>query len=332
MKKRVEFVDVLRGVSIILMIMGHLGFGYYFDYYIHAFHMPIWFFLAGYFQSNYKLNICFIKQKARKLIIPYLFWGLFQYPIWLLFNHNANDKFEPLINLFWINTNLVMPVAGALWFLTCLFFAELLFLFMQKCILHSVSKIFFLIVMISLGYLFPTFFHIRLPWAIDVALISLGLISLGYLIKIYYQNSTIYRIFNLSFGKSIIVGIFNVIGIFCNGYVNLRTGEYSCFTFFWINSVIAIITLWNLSRIIYIKFNEKIIIKELRFIGRNSLIYLVLNQLFVLIINMTINHIEITNLVVIYTLRLVGLVVIVIILHYISLFLNNKKIAWVIGK
>lgn len=45
--KRVEYFDIFRGLGIILMIMGHIGFGRYFDYFIHAFHMPMFFFAGG---------------------------------------------------------------------------------------------------------------------------------------------------------------------------------------------------------------------------------------------------------------------------------------------
>lgn len=48
-KCRVEYVDLFRGIGIIIMIMGHIGFGRLFDHYIHAFHMPMFFFASGYF-------------------------------------------------------------------------------------------------------------------------------------------------------------------------------------------------------------------------------------------------------------------------------------------
>ena len=48
-KNRVEWMDVFRGTGIILMIMGHIGFGDHFDIFIHAFHMPMFFFISGFF-------------------------------------------------------------------------------------------------------------------------------------------------------------------------------------------------------------------------------------------------------------------------------------------
>ena len=48
-KKRVEFIDIFRAWGILLMVMGHIGFGSCFDHYIHAFHMPMFYFVSGYF-------------------------------------------------------------------------------------------------------------------------------------------------------------------------------------------------------------------------------------------------------------------------------------------
>lgn len=43
MKKRIAYIDILRGIGILLMVMGHVGFGSRFSHYIHAFHMPLFF-------------------------------------------------------------------------------------------------------------------------------------------------------------------------------------------------------------------------------------------------------------------------------------------------
>ena len=48
MKKRIEYIDVYRGLGIILMIMGHIYFGKLFDIFIHAFHIPMFFIIDYY--------------------------------------------------------------------------------------------------------------------------------------------------------------------------------------------------------------------------------------------------------------------------------------------
>ena len=69
-------IDIYRAYGIVLMIMGHIGFGENFDHFIHAFHMPMFFFISGFF---FKDDITNVKQyavnKAKKLLIPYFVFG-----------------------------------------------------------------------------------------------------------------------------------------------------------------------------------------------------------------------------------------------------------------
>lgn len=52
-KNRVNYIDMFRAFGILMMIMGHIKFGSLFDKWIHAFHMPMFFFVSGwFFRSN----------------------------------------------------------------------------------------------------------------------------------------------------------------------------------------------------------------------------------------------------------------------------------------
>lgn len=44
---RLDWLDMVRAVGIILMVAGHIGFGKIFDHYIHAYHMPLFFLFQG---------------------------------------------------------------------------------------------------------------------------------------------------------------------------------------------------------------------------------------------------------------------------------------------
>ena len=80
-KARIDYIDVFRALGIILMIMGHIKFGGYFDKWIHAFHMPMFFFVSGWF-FNRKQNVGRqILKKTRTLLIPYVVFAIGQ---WLL--------------------------------------------------------------------------------------------------------------------------------------------------------------------------------------------------------------------------------------------------------
>lgn len=41
MKQRIEYLDIFMAVGIVLMIMGHVGFGKVFNFYIHALYIVL---------------------------------------------------------------------------------------------------------------------------------------------------------------------------------------------------------------------------------------------------------------------------------------------------
>ena len=46
-KKRIEWVDISKGIAIILMIIGHSGIPHFLNNWIYSFHMPFFFFISG---------------------------------------------------------------------------------------------------------------------------------------------------------------------------------------------------------------------------------------------------------------------------------------------
>ena len=82
-RTRLIYMDIFRGIGIILMVMGHIGFGNVFDYFIHAFHMPMFFFVSGFFftskPSDEVCTLDFMKRKCKTLLVPYFIWGIFHY-------------------------------------------------------------------------------------------------------------------------------------------------------------------------------------------------------------------------------------------------------------
>ena len=75
-KSRMDYIDIYRAFGIILMVMGHIGFGGKFDKFIHAFHMPMFFFISGFFYKEKCLDIKkYAVDKAKKLLTPYFVFG-----------------------------------------------------------------------------------------------------------------------------------------------------------------------------------------------------------------------------------------------------------------
>jgi len=76
MSKRIEYIDIARGIGILLVVLGHNDFGYIspFGYkVIYSFHMPLFFLLSGYFLNASIPFFEFLKKRFNSLLKPYLF-------------------------------------------------------------------------------------------------------------------------------------------------------------------------------------------------------------------------------------------------------------------
>ena len=81
MKKRINWVDALKGFGIILVVIGHAGCPNWLVRWIYIFHMPLFFLLSGLMakESEYLRGGQWIKRKTRSLLWPYLIFGILEF-------------------------------------------------------------------------------------------------------------------------------------------------------------------------------------------------------------------------------------------------------------
>jgi fucose 4-O-acetylase-like acetyltransferase len=106
---RIEWVDVAKGVGIILVVFGHsLGgmvdsgmlnnsrWGPLIVRYIYVFHMPLFFFLAGMFvaQSAHRTIHDYLANKASVIVYPYFLWSLLAASIQIPASRFTNNHFS----------------------------------------------------------------------------------------------------------------------------------------------------------------------------------------------------------------------------------------------
>lgn len=113
--QRIYKYDNLKGFAIILIVLGHMLFLLQFPsvafirYFISIFHLPIFFFVAGYFS---KIGPGETVKSFKRLIIPYMIFCV----IFSIFMYFIGWKIQPLF--------IYPPMA--LWFLVALFFMKAL--------------------------------------------------------------------------------------------------------------------------------------------------------------------------------------------------------------
>lgn len=75
MSKRLEYIDIAKGLGILLVVMGHNDFGLvspFFYKFIYSFHMPLFFFLSGMFFKIDQPLWPLMQRRFNSLMKPYL--------------------------------------------------------------------------------------------------------------------------------------------------------------------------------------------------------------------------------------------------------------------
>lgn len=180
MQQRVDWVDTLKFIGILAVILGHINFPL--NGFIYTWHMPLFFMISGFFIKFDTLFKDFVVKNFKRLMIPYFIFsiiGLFMEIIKrYLLHREALDYAHELKGIF-----LDMDFAGlcdtyafVLWFLPALFFARV-FLFLIKNKIPSLLLQSLLVVLLFMGS-----FCIDLPFGLDNALNSLIFVYIGNII------------------------------------------------------------------------------------------------------------------------------------------------------
>ena len=127
MSKRIEYIDIARGIGILLVVMGHNDFGYVspFGYkLIYSFHMPLFFFLSGYFLNASIPFGVYFKKRFNSLLKPYLFTIFMIYFAEISFdNMSFSTAIQRIVKSLYASTIYIDWVQ--LWFLPHLFVVSL---------------------------------------------------------------------------------------------------------------------------------------------------------------------------------------------------------------
>ncbi|MBT8262756.1 MAG: acyltransferase family protein [Bacteroidia bacterium] len=189
MQKRITWIDQARGFSIFLVVYGH-NFPTN-EPYIYSFHVPLFFFIAGMFHPK-KIDFAVLKRRAKMLLIPYFIWAVALFLFWWALGRNYGNSIElnlsPLKNFIGVfyaqGGSDYMDWGIPLWFIPCIFLVFVLRAITQK-ISNKFIEHLLLLVIFTIGFAWPRFFEIHLPWSLDVAAVALGFYVAGEVLKNY---------------------------------------------------------------------------------------------------------------------------------------------------
>lgn len=142
-KERLGYVDVLRGIAIALVVLGHCA-PPYLDTFIFTFHVPLFFFISGMLFSYRERQapfFTFLKKRALRLLVPYFCFELLNFLIsyalsfvYSGFSVTLPDNFIAIFTGFSSQSASYSGVAGRVWFFPCMFFAEIAFYFIYAAV------------------------------------------------------------------------------------------------------------------------------------------------------------------------------------------------------
>ena len=156
MNNRLQYIDIAKGIVIILMVMGHSSLPEYPQKWIFSFHMPFFFMVSG-MLTNWKKQSMkdFINSKTKSLAIPFFIYSsivLLLTPLYM--DMSIIEHTEIVVLKGWTST--------PLWFVPVLYFALLL----CKLIMSRKRSIQYISIGVLLIFTFLYRGHNQLPWTI----------------------------------------------------------------------------------------------------------------------------------------------------------------------
>lgn len=201
-KKRIEWIDCVRAISMMLIIISHTYVAGFWLNFVFAVNVPIFFVLSGYLTRKKDVSRT-AKNGIKTLIIPYIATTVVMFLISLISVRRhvpgmitTDHWYHYLVaGLYGIGSpthqsiihNANIPAIGAIWFLLAMYFGNIIYQLIRK-LSDRYSKLASTIILIIFGILFAVFgfwisHFVQLPWSIGPAFISIIFYVSGYLFK-----------------------------------------------------------------------------------------------------------------------------------------------------
>ncbi|MDF2943022.1 MAG: hypothetical protein K0S01_1880 [Herbinix sp.] len=311
---RYDEVDMIKGIGIILVVLGHCEFGLFHEF-IYLFHLSLFIIVSGYcFNSKNANNIIWgIKKKIKSLYLPFIISNLcflFLRNIFIDYNILTTNKMflESDIALnYGVTQRIVLKelpraiiqtlmlrhteqLAGGTWFLSMLFIISVMFILIYRISQIDLLKgkeIVFLSVTVFLSSLLGFIAYslkIRFPWGIDACCSAYVLYFIGYIIKIKSLKLRLCYKYTIIL---ILCSICSLLFLLFIGKIELSENHIINPLFFILASLLGYVLVGGLVTIISkIHLGNYIFKRILIYIGRNSIQILLLHFLAFKVINL----------------------------------------------
>ena len=141
--KRIEYLDIARGLGILLVVFGHVVWGGNYPMrgaaslsnLIYSFHMPLFFILSGLCISKEKtLNKAVFLKMAKSYLVPYVIWSIIYIAAFEIIGLIRDGVGILSLDNYLIAHAISLCGLAPLWFLLALFIAEVVVLLIKPLI------------------------------------------------------------------------------------------------------------------------------------------------------------------------------------------------------
>lgn len=192
LSRRIDFIDLTKGLCIILVVMMHVGGA--FDTLasgpaLSCFTMPLYFFVSGLFFKSYEGFGGFFVRKADKLLVPFLVFYLGSFLLMYGISKVLPGTFRLPVRL----SELLLVFRGhelirfnpPIWFLIALFNCNILFYLVHYLRNRHILMMFVVVLLLGAAGFWCGKQRIELPFYLDVALTALPFYFAGFWIRRY---------------------------------------------------------------------------------------------------------------------------------------------------
>lgn len=181
LKQRIEFIDLAKGICVILVVLGHCGVSNDIPGW-EIVRMPLYFVLSGLFFKTYGSWFSFFVRKVNKILVPFLFFYLISYILFYFLQSFypsllitlAKGVLDLFDNRHYFN--------GPTWFLLALFWCSLIFCAIMVYLKKEWQRLLTLTLLSLFGW-YLGYKDIFVPLFLDVALTTLPFYAMGYYLK-----------------------------------------------------------------------------------------------------------------------------------------------------
>lgn len=176
-KTRIEWIDISKGIAIILVVLGHSSIPYSISNFIWAFHMPL-FFMASGLVANFPKNTLreFAFHRLRTLMLPFVI-----YSIIVIGLYRFTSTPRPFLEL------LLKGWEGyALWFIPVLYLSSVLTKTVYM-IGNKYVRLVSVLMIVAIGYVL-SIYDVYLPWSLSSVPYACFMIVVGNELKPLIKN------------------------------------------------------------------------------------------------------------------------------------------------